>query len=187
MKPTGEDAPLKEIPSHFSSIRIKFGVDRQTDKFDTLPEKIPRISLDMVESWTGELVDDIQDGDDISSGLIKFRSGDVLFSKLRPYLAKAFEAEQMGAASPEFLVFRPTNFNAQYLLYLLLSKEFIERVDASTYGAKMPRASWEFIGNLRVPCPHKEKQQEIVDFLDHHVAQIDSLIEQKRQLLDRLC
>jgi len=186
MKPASNDPSLTKIQSEFPQTPLKYGVDRKTVKFDTVPDHLPRISLDMVESWTGNVIDRDQQETNISTGLVEFQSGDVLFSKLRPYLAKGFKAEYRGAGSPEFLVLRPTKFTPRFLLYLLLSEEVINRVDASTYGAKMPRASWDFIGNLRVPCPNKQNQEFIANFLDIHTSQIDALIEKKNQLVELL-
>jgi type I restriction enzyme S subunit len=186
MSRQSEANSLEEIESQFPTTRLKFGVERRTDKFDTVPEEVPRVGLDMVESWTGEVMENREEEPQASTGLVKFRPGDVCFSKLRPYLAKAFEAEYFGAASPEFLVFQPIQFETRFLRYLLLSREFIERVDASTYGAKMPRASWNFIGNVRVPCPDKREQNEIADFLDRRTARIDALVEKQKRLLDLL-
>ncbi|EMA48835.1 restriction endonuclease subunit S [Halococcus salifodinae] len=184
MSRTSEEASIEKIPTSFPTTRLKFGVERRTDKFDTVPEEVPRVSLDMVESWTGNVVENSEEDAEASAGLVRFHAGDVCFSKLRPYLAKAFEAEHFGAASPEFLVFRPTQFDARFLRYLLLSREFIERVDASTYGAKMPRASWNFIGDMLVPCPNERVQEEVADFLDHRTARIDALVAKQKRLLD---
>lgn len=186
MSGTTEIGSIEEIESQYRTIRLKFGVERRTDKFDTVPEEVPRISLDMVESWTADVAESREEEPQALAGLVKFHEGDVCFSKLRPYLAKAFEAEYFGAASPEFLVFHPTQFETRFLRYLLLSREFIDRVDASTYGAKMPRASWNFIGNVRVPCPDKREQEKITKFLDRHTARIDALVEKQNRLLDLL-
>lgn len=177
---------LQVIESDFQSIKLKFGVNRKTDKFETVPDHLPKISLSMVESWTGKIMESGEDADSITSGLVKFKEGDVLFNKLRPYLAKTFVANSDGAGSPEFLVLRPTKFDARYLHYLLLSKEFIERVDTSTYGARMPRASWDFIGDIRVPYPDKCKQSEIASFLDYRTTQIDRLVNKMESLLNVL-
>jgi type I restriction enzyme S subunit len=50
-------------------------------------------------------------------------------------------------------------------------------VDASTYGTKMPRASWEFIGDMRVPCPDEETQSQICDFLQDNLSSIERIIK----------
>jgi len=179
-----ENGSLKNIQTIYPRLRLKYGVKRKVDKLDQVPDDIPRISLDKIESWTGKIIEDDEEGSSASTGLVEFHNGDILFNKLRPYLAKAFEAEYHGAASPELLVLEPTKFNSRYLMYLVLSKDFIDRVDASTYGAKMPRASWEFISDLAVPCPDKATQQSISTFLDYKTLIIDKLINDKHRLLE---
>lgn len=177
---------IQEIPTRFPTIPLKFGVERKVKKIEDVPTHLPQISLDKVEPWTGEIIMNDEEDTQASSGLVEFRENDVLFCKLRPYLAKGFVAKDNGAASPEFLVFDPKEFIPEYILYLMLSKEFINRVDESAYGARMPRASWDFIGNIKVPNPDKEMQEKIVEFLDYEVSRIDSLIDRKKLLLDLL-
>jgi type I restriction enzyme S subunit len=117
-----------------------------------------------------------------------FKKEDILFNKLRPYLAKVYVADQEGECVGELLVLRPETFMAsKFLFYRLLSKDFIEVVNSSTYGTKMPRASWEsFIRNLVISYPCKEKQVSISTFLDHKTQQIDDLIVKKIRLIQLL-
>ncbi|MDW8397039.1 MAG: hypothetical protein RMK90_00605, partial [Acetobacteraceae bacterium] len=56
------------------------------------------------------------------------------------------------------------------------SREAISLIDGSTYGSKMPRASWEFIGDLAVPLPPPAEQRAIAAFLDRECGKIDALI-----------
>ena len=68
----------------------------------------------------------------------------------------------------------------------MLMQEFIDAVDASTYGAKMPRADWGFIGQQRLPLPPPDEQQAIADYLDVETARIDTLIHEKDELIGLL-
>jgi type I restriction enzyme S subunit len=112
----------------------------------------------------------------------RFSSGDVLFGKLRPYLAKVASPNFSGQCSGEALVLRPRpNVDTRFLKYRLLEVGTIDSINASTYGAKMPRASWDFIGNLRFSVPDRETQKAIADFLDQETARIDQLIEKKKR------
>lgn len=89
--------------------------------------------------------------------------------------------------SSEALVIRPSrDISSSFLKYYFLSRDFINTVDSSTYGSKMPRASWNYIGNLPLLIPSAQEQQAIVDFLNHKTAQIDALIAKKQSLLDKL-
>ena len=50
----------------------------------------------------------------------------------------------------------------------------------------MPRANWDFIGNVYTPIPPINEQQAIVDFLDEKCSKIDESIEQKQILIKQL-
>jgi type I restriction enzyme S subunit len=67
-----------------------------------------------------------------------------------------------------------------------LSRDFIDAVDASTFGSKMPRADWDFIGNMPIPMPNQTRQRAIADYLDRETAQLDALVAAKEELLDLL-
>ncbi|MFO0051110.1 MAG: restriction endonuclease subunit S, partial [Pseudanabaena sp.] len=67
-----------------------------------------------------------------------------------------------------------------------LNPDFINLVNSSTYGAKMPRASWDFIGNIFLPTPPIETQKLIATFLDSKTAAIDTLIDKKQRLIQLL-
>lgn len=69
---------------------------------------------------------------------------------------------------------------------MFLSYYFIEAIDASTYGTKMPRANIEFINNLFMPLPLQKEQQEIVDYLDEKCVEIDKLIKSKELIIEDL-
>lgn len=133
-----------------------------------------RIGLENIESKTGKY---IPTGEIVfEEDGIKFEKGDILFGKLRPYLAKVFLADRDGICVSEFLVLRTKGTNKHFLKFLMLSPLFIDIVDSSTYGTKMPRANWEFIGNLKIPLPPLEEQKQIAEFLDSEISKIDSII-----------
>jgi type I restriction enzyme S subunit len=122
-------------------------------------------------------------GDSLSA---VFEAGDILFGKLRPYLAKAWIADFNGRCSTELLPLRPEKIDPRFGLYVILSQQFIDAVDASTFGSKMPRADWEFIGNLLIPLPTPRQQSNTAKFLDRETTEIDALISAKQRLLDLL-
>jgi type I restriction enzyme S subunit len=116
-----------------------------------------------------------------------FQVDDVLLNKLRPYLAKVYHADFDGVSSGELLCLRSSdNVLPRFLFYVLVSKGFIDSIDAETFGSKMPRADWEIVGHQPLPLPALETQRRIAQFLDAKTARIDGLIEKKRALLERL-
>jgi len=167
---------LGEIPKHWEVRRLKYTADLINQKVDGAESDLPYMGLEHIESWTGKRLG--QNGDASSDGQANlYGRGDVLFGKLRPYLAKAHAAKIDGICTGELLVLRPKTVKQKFLLNYVLNPDFVAIVDSSTYGAKMPRANWEFIGNLPALIPPMHEQQAIADFLDRETARIDALIE----------
>ena len=152
------------------------------------------VGLEDIESGTGRLVHGAGTGsssapsaaDGNESPGTDFEPGDVLFGKLRPYLAKAWVAEFPGRCTTEALVMEPTSIEPRFLRSVCLSPRFVGDVDASTFGSKMPRAEWDFIGNVPVPVPDPDTQKAIADYLDRETARLDALVAAKQRLLGLL-
>ncbi len=172
----------EEIPTHWDLKKAKHIFSLVTENVSD--SSLPKIALENIESWTGKYIE--TDSDFMGEG-VEFKKDDILFGKLRPYLAKVYKAEFAGQAVGDIYVFRGNEEqNPEYLKYLLLSYPFISVVDGSTYGAKMPRANWDFISHLVLPCPPKTEQVTIAAFLDHKVGKIDATIAEKEQMLEDL-
>ena len=107
----------------------------------------------------------------------------LLFGKLRPYLAKVLLCEFDGRCSGELLVLKAKEYHPGYLQFLLLSDGFIKTVDSSTYGAKMPRAEWEFIGNMKLPVLPISSQVSIFRFLSKKIDKIERIISLYNELI----
>ena len=190
------DAPMKEsgidwlgdVPEHWDIEKLKYFIQlnsREVDFDDD--EDIVKVALENIESGTGKL--SFEDDDKSFQGKGNpFSNGDILFNKLRPYLAKVIHAEFNGVAVGELLVLTPDKsaLESKFLFYRLLSDQFIKIVNNSTYGAKMPRANWDFIGNLRIGIPPLHEQLEIGTYLNQRVKQFDHLKTKIQTAIDRL-
>ncbi len=164
-------------------IRLKRGCSLVNKR--TMNADMPYLGLENIEPWTGRLVsgESDQPRDSVAS---LFEAGDVLFGKLRPYLAKVVLARSAGRCTSELLVLRSSAWDPRFLQYALLAAPLIRAVDASTFGTKMPRADWQFIGQVCVPVPERASQLAVTDFLDAKTGAIDDLIAKKRQLTELL-
>jgi type I restriction enzyme S subunit len=181
-------------PLNQHTLKLKYAVELRRNRVEGADSDRPYVGLENIESGTGRLItsstsEDTKGefvaavGDSLST---VFEAGDILFGKLRPYLAKAWIADFNGRCSTELLPLRPEKIDPRFGLYAILSQQFIDAVDASTFGSKMPRADWEFIGNLPIPLPTQRQQSNIARFLDRETADIDALIAAKQRLLDFL-
>lgn len=182
-----------QVPDGWGVLRLKRTVVLSKTRIDERPSELRYIGLENIESWTGRIIDSensVVEDDEVveGSGVVAlFQPGEVLFGKLRPYLAKACLVTEPCVGTTELLALKPyPRLNARFLLYVFLTSGFVSSVDSSTFGTKMPRADWEFIGNVMIPLPPLREQLAIVNLLDSETHQIDTLITEKENLLTLL-
>ncbi|PJR06354.1 hypothetical protein CDD79_25615 [Raoultella ornithinolytica] len=106
----------------------------------------------------------------------KFRKGDVLYGKLRPYLNKVVIADSSGVCSTEIMPLNAEPFiDNRYLFYWLKTEVFINFVNSVSYGVNMPRLGTK--DGLAAPfivAPLAE-QKVIADKLDTLLVQVDAI------------
>ena len=175
---------IGEIPVHWDVKRLKYVANLVSDKMLSKGNPLNYIGMENIESWTGNYISTNSETEGLAN---YFKKGDILFGKLRPYLAKVYLAKDEGICTTEFLVYRNNKeiFN-WYLHLLMLSFEFINLIDSSTYGSKMPRANSDFIGNQLIPIPPKEEQTEIAEFIETATTKIATAISLKEQEIEKL-
>ncbi len=188
-----ENNKLRLLRLPFEGKRLKHVVSLRQLRIDGGNDDRPYIGLENIESRTGRLLNATAADDGTATTVVYpaslsnvFEPGDVLFGKLRPYLAKAWVADFSGQSSTEFLVMRPVEVEPRFLMYICLWSEFVDTVNASTFGSKMPRAEWDSIGNVSVPLPDRTKQRAIATYLDRETERLDALLAEKKRLLSLL-
>lgn len=105
-----------------------------------------------------------------------FKKGDILYSKLRPYLNKVVIAPKDGVCTSEIL---PLDFNGilinGYAQYLLMSSFFLESVNLVTYGIKMPRLGTDDAKKMLLPVPPLNEQLRIVKKIKQFQVILDQI------------
>ena len=184
MKDSGV-AWLGDVPSHWQNKRLKFSIGNISEKVDAQTSDLRYFGLENIQSFTGKIISDVElTSEGVGNA---FQKGDVLFGKLRPYLAKVYLAEENGLSSTEALVFRANKeILPQFLKYYCLSPDFISAVNGTTFGSKMPRASWEDISSFRIVYPPVDEQIQIVEFIDQETQKIDQMTETVNRTIERL-
>ena len=155
----------------------------QEAKLQIVSDSVCLLNLDMIEQDTGTILDkQIVSMDEVGNSTIQFSSDHVLYSKLRPYLNKVALPDEAGYASSELVPFLPKReINKIYFAYLLRSDSFVELINSKSGGAKMPRASMDFIRKFEIPVPPLDLQNQFAAF----VQQIDkSKFVVKQQIAD---
>ncbi|MBI2842373.1 MAG: restriction endonuclease subunit S [Armatimonadetes bacterium] len=121
--------------------------------------------------------------DQVTSIKSRFRKGDILFGKLRPYFRKVVIAPFDGVCSTDIWVVRPRQgIDQRYLFYWMASYEFIEESTRASEGTRMPRAQWEFISRIEKRVPAMKEQQAIACIL----GAMDDKIELNRRMNETL-
>ena len=173
---------IGEIPEHWNIERLKFNVSINAEKQSSLD--LPYIALEHIEGFSGKRIktDNVYEVD----GAIVAHSGEILFGKLRPYLAKVYKVEEETYVSSEFAVFSAETIDNQYLKWYMLSYRFLDTANASTYGTKMPRANIDFIKNMYIPVFDVQEQEKIALYLNEKSSKIDQLIAIKQSKIEKL-
>lgn len=126
-------------------------------------------------------------GKEIKSRSKIFRSGDVLYGRLRPNLNKCLVVSSVfpeGICSTEIFVLIPdvSIVHPEYLAELLVSREVQNRVQALVAGAALPRVQLPDFLDIPVPIPDIETQQAVVD----HLLAARQLVKDYRLTAERL-
>ena len=167
---------IGEVPSHWKHCRFKDFMKLSTTASDSLH----KIGLENIESATGRF---IETNTEFEGNGVEFKKNSIVYGKLRPYLQKVWLADFEGNAVGDFFVFNAkSNSMPLYIKYLLLSDGFTKEADGSTFGAKMPRVSSDFILTLHFCLPPIAEQTTIATYLDKKCSEIDNVIsaQQKR-------
>ena len=109
----------EEIPTHWDLKKAKHIFSLVAENVSD--SSLPKIALENIESWTGKYIE--TDSDFMGEG-VEFKKDDILFGKLRPYLAKVYKAEFAGQAVGDIFVpkYAPSAVNASKAKTSSLSK-----------------------------------------------------------------
>lgn len=173
-----------KIPENWEVKRIKYIVKIRNGNGFYNPETDIYIGMENIKGYSNEIV--ATNSEYETSVQSTFEKGDILFGKLRPYLAKVIEINCSGFCSSEFLIFSGFKGYKSFLRFSLLNPKFIENINASTYGAKMPRANSEYILNQKIAIPPFTEQKEIAEYLDETCGEIDALLADIKDEIETL-
>lgn len=107
-----------------------------------------------------------------------FKTGDVLYSKLRPYLDKVIVADEDGVCTTEILPLKCfADLNPFYFKYALKRADFLKYVNSKTKGMKMPRLGTKEGEMALIPLPPLSEQKRIVAEIEKQLAKTKQLKE----------
>jgi type I restriction enzyme S subunit len=121
--------------------------------------------------------------EDLASNKFRFRQGEILFGKLRPYFHKVGVAAVDGVCSTDILVVTPQYAEwFSVVLGHLSSEEFVNHADATSTGTKMPRTNWSDMARFEIVIPERRVAQRLTEHVSEIVGAIRSNILQSRTL-----
>lgn len=142
----------------------------------------PYIGLEHIEQGTLKL-SSIGIAEDVTSTKNNFKSGDILFGKLRPYFRKVVRPMVNGICSTDIWVVRAKyDVDQGFLFYWMASKEFVDIANQGSEGTKMPRAKWDVVAKIKQPVPPLSEQKAIASIL----GALDDKIELNRKMNETL-
>lgn len=142
---------------------------------------LPYIGLEHVEAHTTRLVGSVP-ATEMKSTANRFKPGDVLYSRLRPYLNKVWRADREGLCSSEFIVM-PGNerIDAAYLCYRLNSRDFVSFANSLNAGDR-PRVDFEQISSFQTWLPPLPEQRRIVAEIEKQFTRLEAGVAALRRV-----
>ena len=168
LPPITEDEIPFDIPDSWMWVRLGDISNYSSPKKKISPNQITSemwsLDLEDIEKGTGRIIEKHFAKDRAIQGeKVCFEKGNILYSKLRPYLLKILIAEDNGITSPELIPFNIYGDSYQpFFLWYLRSPYVDSIVNSASYGVKMPRVGTETMIQLLLPLPPLAEQKRIV-------------------------
>jgi type I restriction enzyme, S subunit len=150
----------------------KLGEVCDVDKSQGIYKNLPYVGLEQIESHTGRFIGSTGPVG-VKSSTFKFSPEHVLYGRLRPYLNKVMLPDFSGHCSTEIFPLKPhPGLSREFLQYWFLREATVEQIDATSTGARMPRANMNAVLDFEFPLPPLPEQQRIVGILDEAFKRI---------------
>ena len=120
---------------------------------------------------------------DTVSGKARFKRGEILFGKLRPYFHKVCVPWFDGVASTDILTIAPKSSDwFGFALGHFSSAALVDYATAASNGTKMPRTSWEDLARWQVALPPVELARTLTTVFLPLVSKMGKAIEESTLL-----
>lgn len=151
-------------------------------------QELPHIAPDNVEGGSGRLLPYRTIAEDgVKSGKHHFFPGQIIYSKIRPYLRKAVVVDFEGACSADMY---PVECGADYdrglLLQWLISEDFAWFTSEHEGRSVLPKINQKALNSTPVPVPPIEQQTEIIRRIEAAFARIDRMVSEATRAAELL-
>ena len=177
-----EDWDFEELPDSWSVCCLgelcDYGNCTNIDTAD-IADSAWILDLEDIEKDSGVVLQKVRQGErNAGSTKHRFHKGQVLYSKLRPYLNKVVLADEDGYCTSEILPLEfERNILPQYARYFLMSPTFLRYANKCSYGVKMPRLGTADGKKAIISVPPVKEQKRIIMAIELAFAQLASITE----------
>ena len=190
MKPSGSEW-LGEMPAHWELKRFQrcvYVAEGQVDPEESPYSALPLIAPNHVESGTGRLLGiESASAQGAESGKYLCKSGDVIYSKIRPGLRKVCIAPTDCLCSADMYPLRAhSGLTNAFLLWLMLSEQFSAFAVLESQRVAMPKINRESLKEVMLGIPPTAEQASIAAFVQAGTCQLDSLISESERAIELL-
>jgi type I restriction enzyme S subunit len=180
---------LGEVPAHWNIEKFSRAVQITEGQVDPAVEpysSMPLVAPNHIESRTGRIAGvESATKQGAISGKYLCQRGNVIYSKIRPALAKAALATEDCLCSADMYPMTPRGgLRSRFLLLLLLSSQFTTWSILEADRVAMPKINRETLTDLRLPVPPQLEQDEIVGLVDREATKIDETIVKVTRAID---
>ena len=150
-------------PKGWKTSKIK-DVAPESPSKESVDGRVWLLNLDMIESNTGKVIEKVYEDNENALSVQPFDEGNVLFSKLRPYLNKVVIPDEPGLATTELVPLRPKGdiLNKIFFSHLLRGDQFVNFANDIAGGTKMPRMPLSELRKFECILPPMEEQMKFV-------------------------
>lgn len=185
---------MHEVPEGWTTRRLLDVVSIANGQVDPTMERYrdwPLVAPNHIESGTGRLLGVETAAEQAAiSGKYVVEPGDVVYSKIRPYLKKVWLSDRKGLCSADMYPMRAgTSVDSGYLLALLLSDHFTRYAEAVSARTGIPKINREELAGYRAvfpPLPEQKKIAGILSSVDEAIQATQAVIEQTRRVKEGL-
>ncbi|MEV1287744.1 restriction endonuclease subunit S [Micromonospora sp. NPDC049679] len=132
----------------------------------------PHVAPNHIEGGTGRLLPfRTIAADGVKSPKHRFQTGQVIYSKIRPYLAKVIVADFDGLCSADMYPVA-TDLDPRFLKWWMLTPEFTRRAAGEQARTVLPKINRRALEKLPIPVPPQAVQRQIVDILEDHLSRL---------------
>ena len=145
------------------------------------------VAPDHIDSCTGRLLAQVSAAEQGAiSGKYLFEPGDVVYSKIRPYLRKVVRVDFHGLSSADMYPLRAQRgLDSRFLLHLLLGEHFSRFAEIVSMRSGFPKINRTEFGEYTAalpPLPEQRQIAEVLDTADEAIRKTEAILVELKQV-----